>query len=169
MAEVPESFDQEEERAAAAERIIHRNILWSLGAGLVPVVGLDMAAVTAIQLKMVRELARLYEVPFRADLGKTAIAALLGGAVPMASGLGAIALFQGATRSVPIVGSLIGLATVSTVASATTYAVGAVFYQHFASGGTFLSFDPKKVEAYFREKFVEAKDKGPVPTGQPAG
>jgi hypothetical protein len=35
--------------------------------------------------------------------------------------------------------------------------VGKVFEQHFASGGTFLTFDAKKVEGYFREKFEEAK------------
>ena len=33
----------------------------------------------------------------------------------------------------------------------TTYAIGTVFYQHFAFGGTFLTFDAEKVKVFFME------------------
>jgi len=42
-------------------------------------------------------------------------------------------------------------------AGAVTYAVGKVFHQHFASGGTFLSFDPDKVRDYYAEMLREGK------------
>jgi hypothetical protein len=41
--------------------------------------------------------------------------------------------------------------------AAFTYAVGKVFLQHFASGGTFLDFDPKTVREYFAKMFDEGK------------
>jgi len=35
------------------------------------------------------------------------------------------------------------------VAGAATYAIGKVFVRHFASGGTFLTFNPEKVKDYY--------------------
>ncbi len=40
---------------------------------------------------------------------------------------------------------------------AATYATGKVFIQHFASGGTFLTFDPAKVKAHYAQMFEEGK------------
>ncbi|MCI5165392.1 MAG: GTPase, partial [Candidatus Electrothrix sp. GM3_4] len=42
-------------------------------------------------------------------------------------------------------------------AEAVTYAVGKVFHQHFASGGTFLTFDPDKVREYYAQMLKEGK------------
>ena len=44
------------------------------------------------------------------------------------------------------------------LAGATTYAVGKVFTQHFATGGTFLNFDPETVREYYYEMFKEGQD-----------
>ena len=149
---------------ARAARIIRTNVLWSMGAGVIPVAFVDTAAIMAVQVKLLKELADVYGVPFRANAGKTAVAALLGGltAGGAAHGLLMSGLFHGLVRSVPVVGQLVGWATLPTFAAAVTYAVGRVFDQHFASGGTFLTFDPKKVEAFFREKFEEARKRGPA-------
>ena len=38
-----------------------------------------------------------------------------------------------------------------------TYAAGRVFHQHFASGGTFLTFDPDKVREYYAQMLEEGK------------
>jgi len=43
------------------------------------------------------------------------------------------------------------------VSGAFTYAIGKVFIQHFASGETFLTFDPEKVRDYYTEMFEEGK------------
>ena len=40
-------------------------------------------------------------------------------------------------------------------AGASTYAVGKVFTEHFASGGTFLTFDPEKVRKYYEQEFAQ--------------
>lgn len=150
------------EQCLAADRIIRRNMWWSAGAGIVPVAYLDTIAISVVQMKMLKELADLYGVPFKASLGKAALATLIGSVMPTALGYGFVtsAMFQSFLRATPVVGPVIGVVAIGGFAAAATYAVGRVFDQHFASGGTFLTFDPQKVEAYFREQFAEAKRKG---------
>ncbi len=58
-------------------------------------------------------------------------------------------------KCIPFLGLAGGMLTMSITAAASTYAVGKVFIQHFASGGTFLSFDPEKVREYYQEMFKE--------------
>lgn len=142
-----------------AAEVIRRNVLWSMGAGVIPFAYVDTAAVLAVQVKLVKELSDVYGIPFRVNAGKSAVAALIGSlaAGGASNGVMASGLMYGLLRSVPVVGQVVGLATMPAFAAATTYAVGKVFEQHFASGGTFLTFDAKKVEGYFREKFEEAK------------
>src|SRR4051812_30079900 len=48
-------------RIATAEAIIKRNVLWALGAGLLPLPLLDMVLATGVQVKMLAELSILYE------------------------------------------------------------------------------------------------------------
>jgi hypothetical protein len=43
------------------------------------------------------------------------------------------------------------------VAGASTYAIGKVFYRHFASGGTFLSFDVDRARDYYQEQFKKGE------------
>jgi uncharacterized protein (DUF697 family) len=147
-------------RQHAAERVIRSHVWWSAGAGLIPVAFADMAAISLVQLDMLNRLAKLYDVPFDRHLGKSAVATLIGSVLPVAVGHGylASAFFQSFARSAPVIGPVVGLATVGGFAAAATYAVGRVFNQHFASGGTFLTFDPKKVEARFREQFEAARN-----------
>jgi hypothetical protein len=50
-----------------------------------------------------------------------------------------------------------GFIAIPGAAASFTYAVGKVFLQHFAFGGTFLDFDPKKVREHFARQFEEGK------------
>ncbi len=52
-------------------------------------------------------------------------------------------------KSVPFVGSFLGMVSVPFSAAGLTWAIGRVFVQHFASGGNFLTFDPAKVRQHF--------------------
>ena len=52
----------EKSKALLAEAIIRKNVLWAMGAGLIPVAGLDIAAISTAQVKMINELAVSYEV-----------------------------------------------------------------------------------------------------------
>ena len=139
----------------AAMQVVKRHSLYSAGAGLIPVPWLDLAAVTGIQLKMLNDLSKLYAVPFSEERGKSIVSALLGGYVPTKAGYGAAGSF---IKGIPGVGGLLGIFVVPGFAAGSTWAVGKVFIQHFASGGTFLDFDPDKV----REHFSSEVKRGPL-------
>ena len=53
-------------------------------------------------------------------------------------------------KSVPLFGQVLGVLAVPAFGAGLTWAVGRIFMQHFASGGTFLDFDPEKVRAFFK-------------------
>jgi uncharacterized protein (DUF697 family) len=137
-----------------ADRIVRQNMLWAAGGGLIPVPMLDIVAITAVELKMLKELAALYDVPFREDRIKSILVSLMAGLG--ASALGAV-ISVSLLKSVPILGAVSGYIAVPGAAAAFTYAVGKVFLQHFASGGTFLDFEPKKVREHFARQFEEGK------------
>lgn len=143
-----------EKRAADADRLIREHIGWSCAGGLIPVPLLDIAAITATQIKLVQGLSALYGVPFKENLGRNIIASLIGGVGSAAVGRG---IFCSVLKAVPVVGTLGGLVSVPIVAGASTYALGKVFVEHFESGGTMLDFDPKPMRAFFEAKFKEGQ------------
>lgn len=151
----------EDSRDVAAARVIRHNVYWSMGAGVIPFAFLDTAAALGVQLKMLKELGDVYDVPFSANAGKSAVTALLASVTGGFVGhkvLGTAALRTLARRT-PVIGTIVGLATMPAFYAAFTYAVGKVFNKHFASGGTFLSFNAKEKEAEFKEAFEEGKAK----------
>jgi uncharacterized protein (DUF697 family) len=133
--------------------IVRRNSLWAMGVGLVPVPIVDVLGVSAVQLKMVRELSHQYHVSFSHNRAKSIIGALLGGI----GSVTAAGLMFSALKFIPIIGQTAGAVTLPLTAGAATYATGRVFIQHFASGGTLLDLDPAKMREYFRKEFQDAK------------
>lgn len=142
------------EKAAIADGLIRQYVAWSCAGGLLPVPLLDIAAITAAQLELVRKLSALYGVPFKDHLGRSVVASLVGGVGSAAAGRG---IFCSVLKAVPVVGTLGGLISVPIVAGSATYALGKVFVEHFEQGGTLLDFDPKPMRAYFEGKLQEGQ------------
>jgi len=151
---VQEAAEQGTElRSSQADNIIKKHVIAGMGLSLVPIPLFDLVALTGVQLKMLYSLAKLYEVPFSKNLGKSSIASLLGGVMPTSTAMTLASL----AKAVPGLGTATGMISVSLLGGATTYAIGSVFVQHFESGGTLLDFDPKKMRAYFSSKLEEGK------------
>lgn len=138
------------ERDKHAETIIRNHVIWSLGAGFIPVVAADVLAVSALQLDMIRQLCRVYDVNFSETQGKAIVTSLTSSTLARL-GAGSIA------KLVPVVGSILGGVTNSVFAGASTYALGEVFKKHFESGGTILDFDPERLKKLYRQKFEKGK------------
>jgi uncharacterized protein (DUF697 family) len=156
----PESEPKTETEADAtatrrdeANSIVRNYALGSIVPSLMPVPMLDLGLVTAIQLKMLHSLANTYGVPFREELSRSAITALIGGTVALSMAR----VMSSAVKVIPGVGSIVGMASMPVVNGGTTYAIGKVFVQHFESGGTFLTFDPSKVREYFEKELAQGK------------
>lgn len=137
-------------RSNEADSIIRNHMIWSMGAGLIPIPLVDFVAVGAIQLDMVRQMAKLYDIDFKMSEGKAFIGALTG--TSMAK-IGARAV-----KFIPGIGSLLGGVTMAVISGASTYAIGEVFKKHFETGGTFLDFDPGRLKKMYDEKFEKGKD-----------
>ncbi len=136
------------------DRIVRNHVIGSMGVGLIPVPLVDLIGLTGIQLNMLRMLAKTYNIPFFKGMGKNIIGSLIGGGIPFTVG----DILASLVKTVPVVGQTVGALTMPVVSGATTYAVGKVFVQHFASGGTFLSFDPEQVREYYAEMFRQVPD-----------
>lgn len=137
-------------RTDSANSIIKNHMIWSMGAGFIPVPIADLFAVSAIQLDMIRQMCKLYEVDFKQTEGKAVITAL--------TGSGLARLGARAVKFIPGVGSILGGITMSVLSGASTFALGEVFKKHFETGGTFLDFDPGRLKNYYNEKFEKGKE-----------
>jgi uncharacterized protein (DUF697 family) len=146
-----------EQIASRTERgraVINRNVLWALGAGVVPVPLVDVLAVLGVELKMLKQLSDVYDAKFADDVAKKIVGSLLttvGGV-----GLG-LAVAGSLAKMVPVIGTTLGVVSVPVFAATFTSALGKIFQMHLETGGTLLDFDPQAVRSYFKKEFDAAK------------
>jgi uncharacterized protein (DUF697 family) len=132
-----------------ADRIIKEHVLWSIGAGLLPLPILDIVAVTAVQLDMLKQLSALCSIPFTESEGKAWVSALAGNLVAR---VGANAL-----KLIPGVGTLIGGVSMSILAGASTFAIGQVAFGHFERGGSLADIDMNAARRAYQEELERGK------------
>lgn len=135
-----------EKRDEVASKLIESFALWSGAAGIIPIPLLDLAAIGGLQLQMVRRLSEIYDVPFSENRGKAVLASLAGVMIPATSGIGAASFL----KAIPIVGTIASALAIPALSSGATYAIGKAFMQHFASGGTFLNFNPPDYREFIK-------------------
>lgn len=136
-------------KKAKAQSIIRSHVLWAMGGGLIPIPLVDFAAVTAIQLEMLQQLAELYGVPYSKSNGKTFVSALTGTTIAR---LGASFL-----KAIPGVGSVLGGASMSIASGASTYAVGQVAIDHFTNSGNLSNFVEDQVKRAYEDAFQQGQ------------
>jgi uncharacterized protein (DUF697 family) len=139
----------QEEKTQKANYIIQNHVGYAASAGLIPFPGADLAAVTAVQLNMLRQIAKLYDVNFMDNIGKNMITAIAGGSIAR---LGASLI-----KAIPGVGTFIGEMGMAAMSGASTYALGKVFANHFSKGGTLEDFDLKKSKKVYEEELKKGK------------
>jgi uncharacterized protein (DUF697 family) len=142
-------------RTAKGRDVIHNNVLWALGAGVVPIPIVDVVAIMAVEVKLLKQLTDVYEVTFTEEIAKKIIGSLL---VSVGSvGLGA-AIGGSLAKLVPVLGSTLGAVSVPVFAGAFTHALGRIFQSHFEMGGTLLDFDSAAVRAHFKRELAKSKE-----------
>ena len=119
-------------RRALARRIVDRHKNYAAMGGLVPLPAANIASVTAVNLRMVKQLSELYGVPFQRDRTRSLIIALIAGAVPTGAGLAA-----SSTMMWIVPGGLVwGLGAAALTAGALTRGIGLVFVDSFEAAIT---------------------------------
>jgi uncharacterized protein (DUF697 family) len=123
-------------RRSLAQSIVERHATYSAVGGIIPLPIVNVASITAIIVRMVKQLTELYGVPFERDRTRTIVLGLVGGAMP--TGLAAVTT---STLAYVVPGSgLIGLAVSSMGAVACTRGIGLIFVAHFERGATLHDF-----------------------------
>ncbi len=141
-------------RDEKADAIVRSYMLWSMAGGVAPFL-LDTIIVSGVQVKMLHTLAKLYDVPFTQNMGKSVIASLAGGVSAGSVSRGGLG---SALKMIPVIGPLVGCVAMPVLAGASAYAIGKLFIQHFESGGTFLNFDPSKMRGHFEQLYKQGKE-----------
>ena len=139
----------QEEKQIKATEIIKNHVGFSLGAALMPMPGIDLLAVSAVQLNMLRTLAKLYGISFVDALGKHTISAVVGSS---AARLGASLI-----KAIPGVGTIIGELSMPALSGASTYALGKVVANHFHRGGTLEDLDLQKARKGYKSEIENGK------------
>jgi len=133
--------------------ILKRHVYWAVGAGLIPVPIFDIAAVSAIQLDMLKQICTYYKIDYSEETGKAWISALVSSSMSsIISRIGASAV-----KTIPVVGTVVGAASMAVLSGASTYALAKVFINHFEDGGTLNNLDKEKIKSFYNEKIKEGK------------
>lgn len=138
-------------RNESSDLIIKNHMIWSMGAGFIPIPLLDFAAISYIQLDMIRQLAKIYEVDFKESEGKAIITSITTAGLAKAGASRAI-------KFIPIIGSYLGGVATAVLSGASTYGIGYAFKKHFETGGTFLDVDLKSLKKMYTDKFEKGKE-----------
>jgi len=114
-------------RQQLARKIVERHKLYAAMGGLSPLPVVNIAGVTAVIMRMVKQLSALYGVPFERDGTRATVISLMGGAVPTGFG---VATASTLAFILPA-SALVGLAVSAVTAGALTRGIGMVFVEHF--------------------------------------
>lgn len=139
----------QEDKQAKASEIIKNHVGFSLGAALVPLPGVDLLAVSGVQLNMLRQLAKLYQVSFFDHLAKSLISAIAGG--------GAARLGASLIKAIPGVGTVVGELSMPILSGASTWALGRTVAAHFQKGGSLEDLDITNARKKYKTEMEEGK------------
>ncbi|MGB1218120.1 MAG: DUF697 domain-containing protein [Saprospiraceae bacterium] len=134
-----------------ADTIIRNHVIFSMGAGAVPVFFIDSVGVLAAQLDMVRQLSKVYNVPYEDTKYKSIVSSIISTVLVR---LGANSLI----KLIPFGGQFVGAVTMSILSGSSTYTLGELFKVHFENGGTMLDIDVDRMKRQFAEKFEKNKE-----------
>ena len=119
------------QRRALAHKIVSRHKNYAAVGGLMPLPIVNIAGITAINLRMVKQLSELYQVPFERDRTRSLLVGLIGGAVPTGVGTATSSAMMWIVPG----GMLLGLGAAAVTAGALTRGIGLVFIESFERGG----------------------------------
>jgi uncharacterized protein (DUF697 family) len=149
---------------AKVEEIIKNRSLLSAGIGIIPVPVVNLLSVMAIQINMVQDITRLYNVEVKKSWIKNIISSVLGGLAT--TGLSGVA--AGSLVAVPLVGTSLAVLSAPALNGLTTYAIGYMFVRYFESPDGILKTNFKALGDWFKEGFKDGREKlGDAISGKP--
>ncbi|MTB51996.1 DUF697 domain-containing protein [Lewinella sp. W8] len=136
-----------------ANSIIKRYALLGTATGLIPVFGLDVAANTALQTKMIKDLADVYEYDIDEQLLRTAITS---GITSLGSRI-LTGIAAGLATSFPLFKTLASSAAQAAVAGFITMEIGRIYQAHMEEGQNPAEIDVMVIINHIVEQVQEGK------------
>jgi uncharacterized protein (DUF697 family) len=136
------------------DRIIADHVGFSMLAGAIPIPVLDMAAVTAVQMDMLRQLAKKYGIDFNDEKGKSIVTAVIGSTIGTSVGRFGASM----VKFIPVIGSVVGMGSQAILSGATTFAIGHLFDEHFREHKPLSEFNFADVKGVFEEFLEKGKE-----------
>ena len=136
------------DRHTQAMQLVHKYMVLSGGAALIPIPLIDVTTLAGIHIALIKQLSDLYDVEFSAHTARNLVIAIFGSIIPGAvSSLISLHVLRLLPLSTRIISAL-GLAAFS---AAVAYAIGRMFIRHFEAGGTLLDFDLERLHNFVTE------------------
>ena len=144
----PAEIEGREARLAESHGIVKRYSQWAAAAGLLPMPVLDTMGLTAVIIRMMAELNRVYRShndPGVARQAALTVAGVLGPKIAAVSTL----------KAIPGLG-LAGMAVMPGLAAAGVWALGRYYLQHLDQGGSASDFDPQAAATIVQEELKKS-------------
>jgi len=144
-------FSQSEHKSEFSEeasKTIRKHTATAMATAMVPIPAADIAAITIVEINMIRELTRIYGHNWNDKLARQIIgiaaAAMVGGG-----------LWASVLKFIPSLGTVSGSVIQMGIAGTVCYALGRAYQSHLESGEE--SFDKKEFEETMKQHLAEGK------------
>jgi uncharacterized protein (DUF697 family) len=138
--------------AAKALAIVRHYMILCAEAMWIPFWWAGSPAITALQMTMLEEISKVYDVEITRDKTKALIASLGGGGLSLVITQHPISMALKAwVLAIPIIGIPLRLGTGPAIMAGYTWLLGQAFIAHYESGGTYLDFKMRQVGTQLRE------------------
>jgi len=138
----------------AIDKIITEHVGFSMIAGAIPIPLLDIVAVSAIQLDMIRQIAKKYEIDFDDEIGKTLVSSIISTTIGTSIGRAGASV----VKVIPGIGTILGIGSQVVLSGITTFAVGHIFNNHFSNHQSLKDFNLDGVKEAFEDLLKKGKD-----------
>lgn len=134
------------EKSSDAMDIVKFHSKLAAAGGLVMIPVLDFAAIAGVQVRMIQQLAKHYEVELTDNKSKVIISTLIAGLMPKTIAAGAVGSL---IKAIPGIGTLASAFTLPALASTSTYVLGKIFAKHFGEGGSLFDLNKDHLKKIF--------------------
>lgn len=148
--EAPQAPDY---RRMLAHQTVKHWCHWGTASGFIPVPFVDTATLSGIQVKMIYDLCKVFDVPFSRKWATAIVGAVAGGSLTTIVSNNAAPYLL---RMVPVAGTTLAFLSQPAMAYASTYAFGMLFVRHLEKGGTLGDFDFEKVKGSYQQAVSKA-------------
>ena len=154
MTTQPDERPSSDNRRAGAMALVHRYVIVSAGAALIPVPVVDTVALAAVHVELIRQITHYYGKDFSEHAARNLLIAIGTSLIP--GSLGSV-VSRRVIRALPLVAHGFAIAAMSAFSALVSYALGTLFVEHYESGGTLQTFDVERLHRVFSRSTAQAK------------